>query len=100
MTQNDIDYGNRNDTDAGTPFPRRERDPRDRPVERQNQITLTGKLIQTRGDGEAVVFSLRVLNMIKLSFVVNIPFAGDKTSPVYCRLGSMDAEDILQEEVR
>jgi hypothetical protein len=87
----DQDFGGRQ-PDRG--FQGRDRSYHDRGVIRDRaprnngagRVTLTGKLIQT-GNGEAIVIKFK-LWMFQVNLLVNIPYDGEQTAPVYAEIVS------------
>lgn len=49
------------------------------------ETTVQGRIIKTRGDGEAVVFEVS-LGLVKLVAIANIPDEGEDTAPVYVKI--------------
>jgi hypothetical protein len=57
-----------------------------------HQVIRPARLIATKGDGEAMVFNLEFLK-VRLTFIVNLPFEGEDTAPVYVRIGLVGSEE-------
>jgi hypothetical protein len=66
------------------PYVRQFENPR-RPRKIQDpQIILEGELHQGT-KAEVIIFKLRLLRLIELTFVVTVPVEGETRAPVYCR---------------
>lgn len=86
--RNDRDDDNSNDEGEY----RRPRQDREKP----RSVNVKGKLIKTQGDGEAVVFGFRFMNLFSFNIIVNIPFQGDTEAPVFIRMGNPQPEDFIE----